>query len=70
MKDVSAFAKVLDWILIMNYDTWGCEFYLAFSLFLVAIFGFLRFRIYFPKPLPFPTSSVERDRNLFVPDVD
>lgn len=23
MKDVSAFAKVLDWILIMNYDVWG-----------------------------------------------
>lgn len=22
--DVSAFASVLDWILIMNYDTWGC----------------------------------------------
>lgn len=26
MKDVSAFAKVLDWILIMNYDLWGGEF--------------------------------------------
>ena len=26
MRDVSAFAKVLDWILIMNYDSWGCEF--------------------------------------------
>ncbi|KAJ8086766.1 hypothetical protein PM082_005589 [Marasmius tenuissimus] len=23
MDDVSAFAKVLDWVLIMNYDTWG-----------------------------------------------
>ncbi|KAG8716073.1 hypothetical protein FRC11_009698 [Ceratobasidium sp. 423] len=23
LKDVSAFAKVLDWILIMNYDIWG-----------------------------------------------
>ncbi|KAL0573008.1 hypothetical protein V5O48_008954 [Marasmius crinis-equi] len=23
MKDVSGFAKVLDWVLIMNYDTWG-----------------------------------------------
>ena len=23
MKDVSGFAQVLDWILIMNYDTWG-----------------------------------------------
>lgn len=26
MKDVSAFAKVLDWILVMNYDVWGGEF--------------------------------------------
>lgn len=26
LKDVSAFAKVLDWILVMNYDIWGCEF--------------------------------------------
>lgn len=25
MKDVSAFANVLDWILVMNYDTWGCK---------------------------------------------
>ena len=24
MSDVSAFAAVLDWILIMNYDSWGC----------------------------------------------
>lgn len=23
MRDVSAFAQVLDWILIMNYDIWG-----------------------------------------------
>ncbi|KAI0939219.1 hypothetical protein AcV5_000700 [Taiwanofungus camphoratus] len=23
MEDVSAFAKVLDWVLVMNYDTWG-----------------------------------------------
>lgn len=23
MKDVSEFAKVLDWILLMNYDVWG-----------------------------------------------
>ncbi|KAI0347133.1 glycoside hydrolase [Trametopsis cervina] len=23
LKDVSAFGKVLDWILLMNYDTWG-----------------------------------------------
>jgi chitinase len=26
LRDVSAFAKVLDWILIMNYDIWGCEY--------------------------------------------
>lgn len=25
MTDVSGFASVLDWVLIMNYDTWGCE---------------------------------------------
>lgn len=25
MGDVSAFAAVLDWILVMNYDVWGCE---------------------------------------------
>ncbi|KAI0776101.1 glycoside hydrolase superfamily [Trametes elegans] len=25
LGDVSAFAKVLDWVLLMNYDTWGCE---------------------------------------------
>jgi chitinase len=24
MEDVKAFADVLDWILIMNYDTWAC----------------------------------------------
>ena len=24
MKDMSGFGQVLDWILIMNYDTWGC----------------------------------------------
>jgi chitinase len=26
LTDVSAFAEVLDWILIMNYDIWGCKF--------------------------------------------
>lgn len=25
MSDLSEFAKVLDWVLIMNYDVWGCE---------------------------------------------
>jgi chitinase len=25
LSDVSAFAKVIDWILIMNYDIWGCK---------------------------------------------
>ena len=27
MDDVSAFAQVLDWILLMNYDVWGCGFF-------------------------------------------
>lgn len=25
LKDISEFAKVFDWILIMNYDVWGGE---------------------------------------------
>ncbi len=25
MSDVSGFAAVLDWVLVMNYDIWGCE---------------------------------------------
>lgn len=25
MTDLSDFAGVLDWVLIMNYDLWGCE---------------------------------------------
>lgn len=25
MRDVSAFAGVLDWVLLMNYDVWGCK---------------------------------------------
>jgi len=25
MADVSGFAAVLDWVLLMNYDVWGCE---------------------------------------------
>lgn len=24
LKDMSAFAKVLDWVVLMNYDVWGC----------------------------------------------
>ena len=24
LQDVSEFAKVLDWVLLMNYDVWGC----------------------------------------------
>lgn len=28
MSDVSAFAGVLDWILLMNYDVWGCTYLL------------------------------------------
>jgi chitinase len=30
MQDVRGFASVLDWILVMNYDTWGCECFLCF----------------------------------------
>jgi hypothetical protein len=26
LSDVSDFAGVLDWILVMNYDVWGCEY--------------------------------------------
>ena len=26
LGDVSGFAKVLDWVLLMNYDTWGCPY--------------------------------------------
>ena len=29
LKDVSDFAEVLDWILIMNYDLWGCKLSLS-----------------------------------------
>jgi chitinase len=25
LSDMSAFADVLDWILLMNYDVWGCK---------------------------------------------
>ncbi len=25
MTDVSGFANVLDWVLVMNYDVWGCK---------------------------------------------
>ena len=25
MKNVAPFAEALDWVLLMNYDTWGCE---------------------------------------------
>lgn len=25
VADVSRFATVLDWVLLMNYDVWGCE---------------------------------------------
>jgi chitinase len=25
MRNVADFANVLDWVLIMNYDTWECE---------------------------------------------
>lgn len=25
-QDVSEFAKIVDWILLMNYDVWSCKF--------------------------------------------
>jgi chitinase len=25
ISDMTEFAQVLDWVLLMNYDTWGCE---------------------------------------------
>lgn len=31
MKDVSEFAKVLDWALIMNYDAYGCKFIFSYD---------------------------------------
>ena len=37
MKDVAPFAEALDWVLLMNYDTWGCE---------------CCARVPFPTPLP------------------
>ena len=30
LEDASEFAKVLDWVVIMNYDTWGCEYSFLF----------------------------------------
>jgi chitinase len=32
LADVTEFAKVLDWVLLMNYDTWGCDLSILFSL--------------------------------------
>lgn len=34
MDDVSAFKEVLDWVLIMNYDVWGCRFKFSVLFFL------------------------------------
>lgn len=31
MTDVTEFAKVLDWILIMNYDVWDCKSFIYFG---------------------------------------
>lgn len=30
LEDVSEFAEILDWVLIMNYDLWGCELFILF----------------------------------------
>jgi chitinase len=31
MKEISDFAKLLDWVLIMNYDVWGCKCFFFWS---------------------------------------
>ena len=54
--DVRAFAQVLDWVLIMNYDTWGGEFCaspVARALSLTASLR-LRLRSLSPPVLPLP----------------
>jgi chitinase len=30
LQDVSQFAKVLDWVVLMNYDVWGCTTHVFF----------------------------------------
>lgn len=40
MTDVSEFATVLDWILLMNYDVWGCTFILFYYISLAVIHMF------------------------------
>lgn len=37
MADVRAFAKVLDWILLMSYDVWGCTCFFSHSAFVMTI---------------------------------
>ena len=32
LQDVSQFARVLDWVLLMNYDIWGCAAFVSISL--------------------------------------
>ena len=41
MADVAAFADVLDWVLVMNYDTSGCECFFLVGFSLVQICWFL-----------------------------
>jgi chitinase len=31
LQDVSEFAKVLDWVVLMNYDVWGCTVSFSFA---------------------------------------
>jgi chitinase len=39
MTDVSGFAAVIDWILVMNYDVWGCKWRPFFPRFQCPLYG-------------------------------
>ncbi len=39
MTDVSGFAQVLDWVLLMNYDIWGCEWGMSQDLLPITLMG-------------------------------
>jgi chitinase len=43
MDDLRAFADVLDWVLLMNYDTWGGGFSMTYSFQLSLSSGSLSF---------------------------
>lgn len=33
MTDLTDFARVLDWVLLMNYDVWGCKYFYSAHVF-------------------------------------